>query len=603
MIVEPLCKDENPIILPILKKTGFLASLPEEEYLKVICSLKKVIIKGGESIIRAGDNDRSLYIVIQGRLRVFDENEEQGIADITSGNILGEIGSLIGVKRTRTVRALRDSLLVKIDESIFLELEKIYPNEILKFAKVSLSRLISPKRPVKSGEKVSNLLIIPGADSHLNTFVPDLFEEIKTHKKAVLITFSDFERKFNNPSENEIISWMNDLEEKHDIVVYVGDGTLTPWTERLIRSADRVVIVAKSSVVRDLNDSEEKLFSINKETRPYVDLVIFHPKETTIIEDTHLWLKNRPVNLYHHLQKSNKLHYERLTRFILGKAFGVVLSGGGARGLAHFGVLKALEDLNIPIDFICGNSMGSIIAAGYAAFGLKKSLEINQEFVRKFYQIPTLPLHSFLSGKMEIKLFKSTWDEMRIEDLWMGFFCVASDLAEYKLKVIAEGEIWKALRTSTSIPAIYPPVYTSRGEILVDGGLLNNLPVDKVRERISGGYILAVNCNVMEGKPYHSLPETFTRSGWHYLLQHLNPFKAKTKIHNIVSIIMKSFFAVTIEKQKEMEDLADGVIRFNKLKVGINDYSKSEAIIEEAYLEAKKQLPHLLKMGHELDDF
>lgn len=597
MWIDP-CKYEECIkYIKPLRKAGFMSDLPQDDYLKLLPLLKKVLIKAGEVLIQEGDQDKSLYVLIHGRLRVYNHNNPDGIADISSGHLIGEMALLLNENRTSSVRAIRDSFLLKIEGHDLEDLQVKYPEEFLKMAKIALKRMASCKRAYRAGEDISNLAIIPSSLTDLNDFAEKLFAVLKNHRQAYMVRKKDFQQEFSqNPSDQEAIAWFNHLEEKYPLVVFVGEKGDLSWNEKIIRSADRVVLVAHEKDPVQLNEAEEYLFHINPQLSPFIDLVLIHPEEVENIAGTALWLKKRAVDMHHHLKLSQLNHFEKLARFLLGKAFGVVLSGGMARGLGHLGVLRALEELDIPVDYIAGNSMGSIISAGIAAFGLEKSLEINKGFVRQYTRIPTLPIHSILTGKLETKLFQSTWKETRIEDLWTGFFCVASDLSLYQLKVIDTGLVWKALRISTSMPAIFPPIYTSEGETLVDGGILNNLPVDVMRQKLSGGFILAINCNTFAGKKNEANPkEAFTRSGWRHLFETLNPFHPQKIHHSIITLIMKSFYAATIGHQKKMEEMADAVLSLDTLKFSIYDFKNSQKIIDEGYALAKKKLPALLE--------
>lgn len=589
---------ENALLFkPIVQKTGFLTTLTDEQLIHFLTTLRKMTIQTGETLIEAEETGTNFYILIHGRLRVYsDENHK--IADILSGDLIGEISPLLQTSRSHTVKAARDSIILEIDQKAFQFLEKTYPSEILRLAKLSLLRLRSSAgRPLEPGEKVETIALVPASTSSLEDFSLELKKELNTFQNATLIKESHLIEKFgrqpyNQRIEQEIIKWMNDLENEANFVIYIGDGSNSDWNKRIIRSADRVLLIAESDLPKGLNPSERFIYSLKQEVKPFIDLVIIHPETTVNVKGTAVWLENRPVNVHHHMKKGYPPHLRRLVRFLTGKAVGIILSGGAAKAIGHLGVLKAIEEMNIPIDFIAGTSMGAVISAGYATFGLETCLKINQTFIQNYSTLPTLPIQAFLTGKTEERLFRAQWDDICIEDLWTHFFCVATDISDYKVKTLRYGEVWKALRATISMPGILPPIYTQEGEILVDGGVLNNLPVDLMRPLLNGGIIIAVNCNVPIKKASRIPDETtYSVSGWSLLFEKLNPFKKAKKTRlSIYSVIIKSLFASTLHSQKHLESLADFTVQLDTSHIGIRDYHIFESAIEDGYRQAKQQL-------------
>ena len=171
-----------------------------------------------------------------------------------------------------------------------------------------------------------------------------------------------------------------------------------------------------------------------------------------------------------------------------------MFSGGGARAYAHLGVLRAFHESDIPIDFIGGTSMGAIVAACLA---MGWSLKELQERIRQSFAETSpltdysLPLVGLVRGVKVETLLAHHFGKTRIEDLWLPFFCVSSNLTTARAEVHRAGLLPKALRASVSLPGILPPVVTARG-LLVDGGVVNNLPVDIMRET-NRGPVVAVD--------------------------------------------------------------------------------------------------------------
>ena len=175
---------------------------------------------------------------------------------------------------------------------------------------------------------------------------------------------------------------------------------------------------------------------------------------------------------------------------------GLALGGGGARGLAHIGVLRALENANIQPDYLTGTSMGGVIAAGYAA-GLSpddlEQIALKYASVRKLWGLadPTLPRRGLFQGERLLTFFDKQMKGCTFADLRVPLTLIAVDLNNGQEVHLREGSVAEAVRATVSVPGLLAPV-ENNGQRLVDGGLLNNVPVDVVRN-MGSDVILAVD--------------------------------------------------------------------------------------------------------------
>lgn len=177
------------------------------------------------------------------------------------------------------------------------------------------------------------------------------------------------------------------------------------------------------------------------------------------------------------------------------KKIGYALGGGAARGLFHIGVLNVLEEYNFYPNFIAGTSMGSIIGALYASglnAGEIKRIAVEMDW-KKLIRLAdlTLPLSGLIQGKRIISLLKTILKDMTFSQLKINFACVATDLINGEQVVLQEGSLIEAIRASISIPAIFTPVKL-KGRYLVDGGLVNVVPVSVCRD-MGADFIIGVN--------------------------------------------------------------------------------------------------------------
>src|SRR5260370_5499619 len=170
------------------------------------------------------------------------------------------------------------------------------------------------------------------------------------------------------------------------------------------------------------------------------------------------------------------------------RGVGLVLSGGGARGFAHLGIIRALREARIPIDFVGGVSIGAIVAAG-VAMGWSDD-EMRQRYRRCFVDTNpvndyTFPLIALTRGRKVTRLLQNEYGDTHIEDLRQPFFCISANLTTGSAFEHRAGPVAQALRASVAIPGVMPPVFRGN-HILVDGATINNLPVDVMQRHAPG---------------------------------------------------------------------------------------------------------------------
>ena len=218
--------------------------------------------------------------------------------------------------------------------------------------------------------------------------------------------------------------------------------------------------------------------------RPVQQLLLWRDSAARPITGTPAWLGPRDVALHHHLALDRPADFDRLVRFLCDEARGLVLAGGGAFGTAHLGAFKAIQEAGIAIDFVGGTSVG---AAMSAAIGLGLEMDdsmrrCNDIFVaNKAMGRLTVPLYSVLNHQVFDEQLEKHFGSDPVEDMPLNYFAVASSLSRNAPHVIRSGPLWKAVRSSGSIPALLPPMLSDDGEVLIDGGLFDNLPLQVMR--------------------------------------------------------------------------------------------------------------------------
>lgn len=216
------------------------------------------------------------------------------------------------------------------------------------------------------------------------------------------------------------------------------------------------------------------------------ELILMHDDSITLPKNTIEWLNLANFTFHHHIRWTAPVGYQRLIRMINGKAIGLVFGGGGGKGWACLGALKAIIESNIPIDAIGGTSVGALVAAAYAIHldydGTYRDFKRYVESATKPFTLKNLtwPIISFISAKKPTLLLKKVVKKLKIEDLWLPLFAISCNLNTGKEIVHRQHYFWEALRSSTAIPGIIPPMVID-GQMHVDGGIVNNLPVDTMR--------------------------------------------------------------------------------------------------------------------------
>jgi NTE family protein/lysophospholipid hydrolase len=221
--------------------------------------------------------------------------------------------------------------------------------------------------------------------------------------------------------------------------------------------------------------------------------VLLHAPNTAHPSGTSRWLDPRAAAdvTHHHVRTDREGDVARLARSIGGASLGLALSGGGARGFAQLGVIRALADFGLSVDVVGGASMGAVLGAlhaiGHDVPTIVELMKAGHRRARPFRDF-TAPVVSLLRGDSLVNPLKMLFGDTQIEDLWIPFFCVSANLSRAELVVHDRGPVWRWLLASASAPGVVPPV-VHHGDLLVDGGVLNNLPADILRERCRGSVI------------------------------------------------------------------------------------------------------------------
>jgi NTE family protein len=555
-----------------------LASLPlfdsiEPELLKTIArEFDWFSLPGGQLLFSQGDTDDSLYVVLSGRLGAFlpnDEGKEVLIRQMPKGETVGEMAVLSGEPRSATVLALRDSELVRLSKTAFANLVDEHPRSLRFVTDLLVQRLREPPRLAASAGAPRTVGIFPAnhklaASGFARSFVK-AFEELGL--KACLLDHSSVTRP---------LEWFNALEEAHDIVLYEADSKPSEWTHLCLRQADRVVLLADPT--RPLAPMPPAFeAALNNPRRALIELVLYRDKASASPAHTLSLMKLFGSAQQHHVRAEVPRDFRRLARMITGRAIGVVLSGGGARGLAHIGVIRALRESGIEMDLFGGTSMGSIVGACAALEWDDQAL--GERMRAAFYHDNpvgdyTLPLISLTRGRKASASLHKHFGDRLIEDCPCAYFCVSANLTSGELKIHRTGPIWRATRASTSIPGVLPPVIDG-SDILIDGGILNNLPID-IMSAMRRGPLIAVDVSRDYGFK-STIDELDQRSIWQ-LMSH-----ARQGTPNILRVLMAATTIGSLTHLKRLRSQVDVLIEPPLAQVSMLDWKAFNFTVEAGY--------------------
>jgi predicted acylesterase/phospholipase RssA/CRP-like cAMP-binding protein len=443
-----------------------LFSAVEKDTLRTLAkSSRPVDVRAGEVVIRKGDPGSSFYVVRSGLLEVQGESGER-VRLLRVGVPFGELALLSRRARTATVRAVRDSELWELPAAAFDSLL----DADFGFARATVRALAA-------------LVVESDPALHTNT-PPRVFAVLGLHVDAPVQPVVDaFARRghvrvFRAGDAGSSNTWgqaVEATEKSQEALVLVATDVRDEWFEFCGREADRVLAVA------DCGNNFEPL----QELQP-VDLVLVGRVSAERVRNG----RSRVAVRACHPTDDETTHdaFDRIVRRVTGTSVGIVLSGGGARGAAHIGVLKALQDAGIVIDRFGGTSMGALIGALSACGKSPDAVRglLRRELVeRKPFADYAIPRVALIRANRARSMLERLFSRRMIEELNRDFFCVSADLVTAETVVHREGPIVAAVGASMSLPGIAPPVRDGE-RLLVDGGVLNNLPIEVMLEAHEG---------------------------------------------------------------------------------------------------------------------
>lgn len=563
-------EDEDPSPGPGLRAVPFLRDAPPEALKAADAETRYFGLPGGWPLFARGEPSDQIFFVLSGALAAFRtaaSGAMELVGYIRTGEPVGEMSMIAGEPHEHAVYALRDTELLGMPRQIFMQLARSDPQILERLTRLIMVRMrqARKKTPRSAEPKVFAMLATsPTIDLRLRARV--LAEELRAMGLRVAIVG---EEAVGMPA-----AYFDELETRNDIVFLLGTIGDTPWFKLTQRHADRIWLLARA----DARPSVPLLPDDSSPARQFrlVDLILLHHADEGRETPTLTWKNAAEAARIFHWKGLDASQARRLARTMAGRSVGLVLSGGGARAYAHIGVIRALREASCPIDFVGGASMGAIIAACIALGWDDAEIErrIRKAFVEtnplSDYRLPVVGL---IRGEKVDARLREHFGEILIEDMSLPFFAVSTNLTQGAFHLHTDGLLREALRASIALPGILPPVVRDR-QVLVDGAVLNNFPVDVMREAHRGriiGVDVAVAPEALSADEFINPPGFF---GW--TMRH--GFRAAPPIANL---LMRA--ATVSVNPNQHRGLTDILITPEMKGIELRDWKKYEAAVESGY--------------------
>lgn len=560
-----------------LDESPLLKNLSAEVKSELEQSFQWLELRSGETLFREGDRGDALYLIVSGRIRLsqlhdtqegrvagFMSRAEQTLTELRKGDTLGEMALLTNEPRSATAVAVRDTQLAYLNHAEFDRIVAVHPKELLeafvcqmagRLREQNLGRNSSNAPPVSIAVLVSSPLTKDFARQLANGL--SAFGRTIHLSRASLSEFSSDRAIAADAAEVRLLSWLNDQEARYQHVVYEADLIEEPWTFRCLRQADVLFLAVEAKA--DISSVTTQLQAVLQRAKCRVPpILIFHHTDPNVLPaHTRAWLNKTQASRHFHLRVGVAEDVSRVVRALTGRSIGLTLGGGFAFGLAHIGVIQALREMNIPVDYTGGTSMGAIIGMACAAnFSRELMLEILQKGCANSLKGDyTFPIVSLLTGRKVARSIGFYVGDIDIEDLWLPYFAVSASLVYARMVIHTEGNALRSLLASCRAPLMFPPLGWN-DDVLVDGGLVNNVPCDIMRDKVGPGTVIAVDVSPENA---FSVREQFDLhlSGWKVARRKVNLFSRQPKPATIADIIARLVRFGGVAQLRQIRSSAD----------------------------------------------
>lgn len=559
-------------------------------------------IESGRAIFRQDEKAESTAIVLSGRLRSVltrADGKKEMVGEYGRGDLVGVVELLTGAKRATTVMAVRDTELAKLPEGLLNVIKIKYPVVVTRLIHLLGHRLLGSLQKgdtVKAASMISRptgsnfttiAALAVNEDVPLSTFTLELCHALRSIGPVFRLT-SEYIKKqlgasaLDTANEYRLCNWLGQQEDRNRVLLYQCDSQMTSWTQRCIRQADCILIVALADQEPLVGQLEKQAESIAQRTQK--ELVLLHREGADKPRSTVAWLNMRSwCSSHHHIRCPKRMFmrhspsriaevykkvqegvvnvhsdFARLARFLTGTSIGLVLGGGGARGCAHVGMIRAIYEAGIPIDMVGGVSIGALVGALWCqevnvTTLVQKGRHWSKRMTSPWRQLwdLTYPITAWFTGAAFNETIYDLFGDRQIEDLWLPYFTVTTDITSSCMRIHRHGSLWRFIRASMSLSGYMPPMCDPvDGHLLLDGGYVNNLPADIMRE-MGAETIIAVDVGSQDDTDLTNYGDCL--SGWWLLFKRWNPISNTVKIPSLPEIQSRLAYVSCVRQLEEVK--------------------------------------------------
>jgi NTE family protein len=522
--------------------------------------------------------------------------------------------------RSATVVAIRDSVLVRLDKPQFDALVASTPQISMALTRQIISRLKTEHAPSKAAPPVTIGLLPITEDTDPGAIAQALAVQLKRFGRVRVVDAGTVNEELGLDTAADLVPYdksemstrvsllLDQIEAEHDFVLLVADDKPTAWSHLCSRHCDELLLLANATQPAVVHPNETDCLVLRPpRTEAAQILVLLHGADVLCPNGTARWLARRPVADHIHIRPALERDMARLARMQSRTAVGLVLAGGGARGFAHLGILRALQEQGIEVDCVGGTSMGSVMGFMVAA---DQPLKPIMAMVRDAFKVnPTgdfnlMPLVSLIKGVRLRAILRHSVETLLgravdIEDLWKNYFCIATNYSQAREDILQSGDLQKSILASIAIPGALPPVVRD-GDLLCDGGTFNNFPVDVMRTRRGVGTVIGADLSARKPR---RLEFSEVPSSWALLRDRFRPRKARRyKLPALSAYLLNVTILYSMSRQRAAQRITD--IYFNPPleRVGLLDWTHIDTIVDKGYEHACEVLarPDMLAYANHL---
>jgi NTE family protein len=536
------------------------AGLSEDLRAELLSRAERRRVAAGDWVFQEGEPASAMYVVLSGRLEVLIEGPAPVVIRILDrGSAVGELALITGTPRSASVRARRDSELLELTREDFNDLirSQAFAGELLRALGEQLQA--SRGREDAVAPRPATITVVPGRRSLAAEAVGHAIgEQIRRYASTAVI---DAGAAGQDPAGFGAI--LDRLEHEHQhVVLAAAEPPGDPWTDFCLRQGDRSFVLVEGEPPKDGTAPLRGCEPLCQGTPPRGQLG--------------RWLDALGSSRGRVLGSDRDVALATMARAIAGRSLGVVLSGGGARGLAHIGVLDELTKAGFEVDRVAGCSMGSVIgamfASGRSAAEIRHICEVEFDG-RSPLGDYTVPLVALIRGERAKAMGERIYGDRLIEELPRDFYSVSCDLVSSELVVHRRGLLFEGVGASMALPGIFPPVERD-GRYLVDGGVLNNLPVEAMA--VSGeGPIIASDVSAR-----FEVPERLPRRDRIERLRETVTGVGAPVPFGVREIMMRTVVLGSIDTAEAAQSHADVVVEPAVEAIGLMAFDQLGAAIE-----------------------